>query len=168
MEVMVVNNTGNNKPGRSDVLRAKDIVPPFGREESQKHSSAESFEEDSFVSDMKGTRDSNSLEQENSQDRLSAEAANAKDTKGEQKSSVVPKFDLAEDIMAEQRKVTATRRKAPGQRSQVVPIRNQAKVIGYALEQLASAPKEHEKIIAEIVAADIEKLRKGDTSVFNK
>jgi hypothetical protein len=49
-----------------------------------------------------------------------------------------------------------------------VPIRNQAKVIGYALEQLANAPKEHEKIIAEIVAADIEKLRKGDTSVFNK
>jgi len=162
----VVNNMGNNKPGRSDVLRAKDIVPPFNHEESQQHNSAESFKENFSASKTKGTRDSNSLEQKNSQDRLSAEAANTKDTKGEQESSEVPKFDLAEDIMAEQRKVTAARRKAPSQRSQVVPIRNQAKVIGYALEQLANAPKEHEKIIAEIVAADIEKLRKGDTSIF--
>ncbi len=155
----MVNNMGNNKPVHSDVLRAKDIVPPFDREESQQSNSAEPFKENFSVSKAKGTRDSNSLEKENSQDRLSTEAANTKDAKKRQESSEVPKFDLAEDIMAEQRKVTASKRKAPGQR-------NQAKVIGYALEQLASAPKKQEKIIAEIVAADIEKLRKGDTSVF--
>jgi hypothetical protein len=166
MEVMVANNKGNNKPDRSDVLRAKDIVPPFDREESQQSNSSEPFKENFSVSKLKGTRDSNSLEQENSQYLPSAEAANTKDAKKEQESSEVPKFDLAEDIMAGQRKVTAARRKAPSQRSQVTSIRNQAKVIGYALEQIANAPKKQEKIIAEIVAADIEKLRKGDTSVF--
>jgi hypothetical protein len=158
MEVMVANNKGNNKPDRSDVLRAKDIVPPFDREESQQHDSKKSFGKNFSVSKSKRARDSNNPGQEDSQDLLSAEAANTKDTEG-QKSGEVPKFDLAEDIMAEQRKVTASKRKAPGQR-------NQAKVIGYAIEQLASAPKEHEKIIAEIVAGDIEKLRKGDTSIF--
>jgi hypothetical protein len=165
---MVSNNTSDHKPSRSDVLRAKDIVPPFDREENQKHNSAEYLGEDSLVSDMKGIQDLNGPEQENSQDRLSIKAANAKDITKGQTVSEVPKFDLAEDIMAEQRKVTAARRKAPGRRKQPTPIRNQAKVLGYVLEQLSSAPKEQEKIIAEIVAVDIEKLRKGDTSVFNK
>ncbi len=68
-----------------------------------------------------------------------------------QEKSEIPSFDLAEEIMAEQRKITAIRRKAPGKKTDNI-------------EQPTSALSEQEKIIAEIVARDIERLCGGDYS----
>ena len=84
------------------------------------------------------------------------------DTK--QKRSEIPKFDLAEEIMAEQRKITAIRRKAPGQKTEAQNEERQAESIGRAIEQPPAALSEQEQIIAEIVARDIEKLCRGGTS----
>jgi len=76
--------------------------------------------------------------------------------------SKIPKFDLAEQILAEQRKITAIRRKAPGQKPKVPDQQTQAKSIGYT--RPPPTLSEQEQIIAEIVARDIEKLYRGDTS----
>ncbi len=67
----------------------------------------------------------------------------------------IPKFDLAEEIMAEQRRITAIRRKAPGKKTEAQRPQPQAQPVGYTTEKPLS---EQEKIIAEIVARDIEKL----------
>ena len=67
----------------------------------------------------------------------------------------IPAFNLAEEIMAEQRQTVATKRKAPGAAkvAEVVPLRPAKK------QQRKSLPKD--KIIADIVAKDIEGLCKG-------
>jgi hypothetical protein len=104
-----------------------------------------------------------------------------------QERSEIPKFDLAEQILAEQRKITAIRRKAPG-KSQRLPSlapavtrvqaqdgaagkkpkapdrQPQAQSTDYAIKQPPSILSEQEQIIAEIVARDIEKLYRRDTS----
>jgi hypothetical protein len=67
----------------------------------------------------------------------------------------IPKFDLAEEILAEQRKTTAIRRKAPGRQ-------RETESTGYATKWSKPALFEQEQIIAEIVARDIEKLRDGN------
>ncbi len=104
-----------------------------------------------------------------------------------QETSEIPKFDLAEQILAEQRKITAIRRKGPGkpqrlpslapavtrvQAQDVAAGKNpktpdrqpQAQSTDYAIEQSPSILSEQEQIIAEIVARDIEKLYRRDSS----
>jgi hypothetical protein len=76
----------------------------------------------------------------------------------------IPSFDLAEEIMAEQRKITAIRRKAPGQKTEAQRSEPQAQPADYTIEQPTPALSEQEKIIAEIVARDIERLCRGDYS----
>ena len=91
--------------------------------------------------------------------------------------SQIPKFDLAEQIMAEQRKITAIRRKAPGKPQRLpsqdgaagkktkAPDRQpQAQSNGYTIKPPPPTLSEQEQIIAEIVAKDIERLCGGDTS----
>ncbi len=131
----------------------------------------------------------------------------------------IPKFDLAEQILAEQRKITAVRRKAPGKaqrlpslappllsatadkgvtrlpsqdgaagkktelrpsdgRSEPQAREREAESIGYIINparQKTSGVKpppltlsEQGQIIAEIVAGDIEKLRRGETSSLRR
>ncbi len=126
-----------------------------------------------------------------------------------QETSEIPKFDLAEQILAEQRKITAIRRKGPGKPQRLpslappllsaaadkgvtrvqaqdgaagkqpnTPDRQpQAQSTDYAIKQPPSARtsqrsaasqssilSEQEQIIVEIVARDIEKLYRRDSS----
>lgn len=111
--------------------------------------------------------------------------------------SEIPKFDLAEQILAEQRKITSIRRKAPG-KPQRLPSQDGAagkknepcpsdgrgkppaqerevESIGYPARQKTGGVQqqpltlsEQGQIIAEIVARDIEKLRRGDTSSLRR
>lgn len=67
----------------------------------------------------------------------------------------IPKFDLAEKILAEQRKITAIRRKAPSQQHEVEST-------DYATKWSKPVLYEQEQIISEIVARDIKTLRYGD------
>ncbi len=98
-----------------------------------------------------------------------------------QEASEIPKFDLAEQILAEQRKITAIRRKGPGKPQRlpslapaVTRVQSQNGAVGkkpkapdrqpqapspdYAIKQPPSILLEQEQIVAEIVARDIEKL----------
>ena len=131
----------------------------------------------------------------------------------------IPKFDLAEQILAEQRKITAIRRKAPGKPQRLPSLappllsatadkgvtrvqaqdgaagkktesrpsdgrgepparEREAELIGYTIDparQKTGGVKpppltlsEQGQIIAEIVARDIEKLRRGDISSLRR
>ncbi|OHB76810.1 MAG: hypothetical protein A2Z25_03975 [Planctomycetes bacterium RBG_16_55_9] len=83
----------------------------------------------------------------------------------------IPKFDLAEQILAEQRKLASVKRKAPGKRANAPTSRvGLASPIGRDTGMVGQAPpyeqslmcSEQEQIIAEIVARDIENLVKGN------
>ncbi len=70
----------------------------------------------------------------------------------------IPRFDLAEEIMAEQRKITAIKRKAPGQKTEAQRLKPETPIDDHTIEQPKPLLSEQDKIIAEIVARDIERL----------
>ena len=74
----------------------------------------------------------------------------------EQQGIKIPKFNLAEDILAEQRKMTSIRRKAPGRKIETPDFELEFVPAGFAIEQSKPTIFEQEQIIAEIVARDIE------------
>jgi len=92
-----------------------------------------------------------------------ASEARPSDGRGE-----IPKFDLAEQILAEQRKITAIRRKAPSKKNERPAQEQEAESIGYTIQQPPLTLSEQGQIIAEIVARDIEKLRRGDISSLRR
>jgi hypothetical protein len=82
-----------------------------------------------------------------------------------QETGEIPKFNLAEQIMAEQRKITAIKRKGPGKMAQPPQKHHPAESIGRNVmpRPILSGPGQ---IIAEIVARDIKELCAGNTSRF--
>jgi hypothetical protein len=83
-----------------------------------------------------------------------------------QETGEIPKFDLAEQIMAEHRKITAIRRKGPGKKAKAPKKPHPAESIARNVKPgpISLGP---EQVIAEIVARDIENLCIGNTpSVF--
>ncbi len=80
----------------------------------------------------------------------------------------IPAFDLGRQMMAQHRKVIATRRKGPAKQSQT-PASCNPPVTSYPVKSPRNwavyATKEQMDIIADIVARDIERLRSGE-SVF--
>ena len=142
---MAESNTDYNKQDDDSVLRAEDIVPPYN---TQKHRE-------------QPLKDTDSPLNENQEDQVEAETAESSDIA--QKVNEIPKFDLAEQIMAEQRKITAIRRKAPDRKSKVPDRQPRIQSIGYTAEPLVRELPEKDLIIGEIVARDIEKLYQGDS-----
>lgn len=78
---------------------------------------------------------------------------------GSERKISIPQFDLAEQIMAEHRKSTATTRKSPGQKSKVKepPIRIKEFTPASNKKQI-NQPPEPDRVIADIVSRDIAKL----------
>jgi hypothetical protein len=103
-----------------------------------------------------------------------AESVNKKEQAEE--TPEIPSFDLAGEIMAEQRRITAIRRRAPGGKTDVQRLKPEVQPVEHIIEEPKSALSEsrkgylteQEKIIAEIVARDIEWLCRGDYSANNK
>ena len=86
----------------------------------------------------------------------------------EQAKSDIPRFDLAEKIMAEQRRITAVRRKGPGQQDEVQEQEREAESLSNTEEPVPQALSEEEQIIAEIVSRDIEVLCRDPISKVSK
>jgi len=109
----------DTQQSKADVLRAKDIMPPYSNRPPQKNAA---------------TNPSGKTE--------------------------IPKFDLAEEIMAEHRKVTAIKRKSPGQKTEPQVQKSAGETAGHTIlpGQMSSMQMQ---IISEIVARDIEKLCKS-------
>ena len=73
----------------------------------------------------------------------------------------IPKYDLAENILAEQRRVAARRRRAPSLIEHEPPASPEQNGPKAAVPELPSEDlPELQRIVAEIVAKDIERLCK--------
>lgn len=126
---------------KEDVLRARDIVPPYNKETPPAQDSPRK------VPPARGVRADSPATKEHGVE--------------------IPKFDLAEQILAEQRKITAVKRKAPdkGIRGQapgkkVEPVTTQTEpesAIHFSM-QPSQTLSEQDQIIADIVARDIRRL----------
>jgi len=91
--------------------------------------------------------------------------AQASASQAESREREIPRFNLAEEIMAEQRKVAAVKRKAPS-RNGVIPIRPQGKT--ESVRHTAMPPTmllfNQQQAIKEIVARDIAQMRRDFVS----
>ena len=89
-----------------------------------------------------------------------AEKANV--SGGSERKISIPQFDLAEEIMAEHRKGTATTRKSPGQKSEAKEPAIRIKEFKSPVKKPINQSPESDRIIADIVTRDIAKLsRRG-------
>ena len=80
--------------------------------------------------------------------------------------SDIPTFDLAEQIMAEHRKMTSVRRKGPGKLAKPPKKKHPAESI---VRNIVPVPVfGPEQIVAEIVARDIENLCMGNIFLHDK
>jgi hypothetical protein len=74
----------------------------------------------------------------------------------------IPTFDLAEQIMAEHRKMTASKRKGPGKMAGPARKKHPAESIAQIVVPGPVLPGP-EQVIVDIVARDIENLCMGNT-----
>lgn len=156
---------------KGDILRARDIIPgarPYGNSggrgpDSQQTGTNEATRpaepKRSSATELGG----DTVSEIGSGQAKAVENMPGVASKTEQPGSEIPRFDLAEEIMAEQRRITATRRKAPGQQDEAQRQEREAESVGYTPGRPVPALSEQEQIVADIVARDIEKLCRGDT-----
>jgi hypothetical protein len=134
----------NNEQIDADILRARDIISLHKQKTHQKPQPQKTGEDATESADTA---------------QIPAQKAETPREKTE-----IPRFDLAEEIMAEQRKITAIKRKAPGRKTEAERSEPQAGAAGHTIGQPTPGQSEQDRIIAEIVARDIERLCRGDTS----
>jgi hypothetical protein len=150
-EIMVVSEAENNKQTDADILRTRDIIPaspPPQKKEAEQEPKSQKTDENTAPLPKPAVSINKKEESETLQEKTE-----------------IPRFDLAEDIMAEQRKIAATKRKAPGKKTEAERLELQAEPVGYTtIEPSAPTLPEQDRIIAEIVARDIERLHQGNTS----
>ena len=137
-----MSKAGRKKNGDDDVLRAGDIVPPYG--------------------DQAGTPKKKTSRKKTSASKGTAETgAKRKTTKGAgagRQASEIPQLDLDKQILAKQRKATSVKRKGPGAKSRAAA--KTAEVASPGRRAIRAVPElpEEDRVIAEIVARDIERL----------
>jgi len=131
---------------KADILRARDIMPPY-KQTDNKQQPSKTGTNPILPTDIK---------------ELSIQKDTPKSPIAAQKKSEIPRFDLAEEIMAEQRKLTAIRRKAPGKKTEVADREVQVEPVGYTPEKTMPGQSGQDRLISEIVARDIRILCRGE------
>ena len=119
---------------KKDILRAHDIMPPYKKKTQQEAKTQETGE-----AIRSADAPETSVEKEETggirpTEEKPAGAVEAQRDKGE-----IPKFDLAEEIMAKQRKISAIRRKAPGKKFET----QKAEPVGYTIGQPEPGHQSH-------------------------
>ena len=137
---------------KADILRAKDIIPPFGKKRDPKPN----------------PKDQNTAYEviEKHKEKVTQIRTDSKKTQPQQ--NQVPKFDLAKEIMVEQRKVSSRNRKGPGK--DVKPQQPKARLhsSSYAIRQPEAISKGHGRVITDIVARDIKKLCRSGNALAKR
>jgi len=158
---------------RADILRARDVMPPYDEKARESTDSQYTDKDTNRSAAIAETPTANppkvcedaapipieTVEHKTAESPMVTTVNHEPAVTNQHEKHEIPKFDLAEEIMAEQRRITAIKRKAPGKKTEAQRSEPQAQPVGYTTEQPLS---EQEKIIAEIVARDIEKLCRGD------
>ena len=153
---------------KEGVLRAKDIIPPLrttsGAEavshepgHNKPHPPAE-LQKQPEKEPSPGSVPEIRAQQIKPVEGIQAEVINT-----EHRRSEIPRFNLAEKIMAEQRRITAVRRKGPGQTDEGQKQVQEVESVSDTKEQMSAELSEQEQIIVEIVARDVERLCRGET-----
>ncbi len=161
----------NSQPKRRRVLRAMDVMPPF----DQSVPSAD--EGETKVEPASPTRNSlpvSALPPRINNHSETAESSMAPAGMGEAAEAVsadgteIPIYDLAENILAEQRRAAGRRRRAPGrvqEKPATLPKGAGARL--FIPEPASQDLLELQQIVAQIVARDIERLcKRPDRSSF--
>jgi hypothetical protein len=129
----------------SDVLRAGDVVPPYGPKAgaAKKKTSPKKASVPKKTGQMKAKRPA------------------AKSVATERAGGNIPKLDLDRQILAKQRKVTSVRRKGPGVKAKAST--KTSEIASDEISSLRAVPElaEEDQVIAEIVARDIRRLCEG-------
>lgn len=140
------------------VLRAADVMPPFNGAAPRLSNRSAEFEPASARSDRKEATSEQGKGRAHSLDFARGPKDDVAPPPAD--GAEIPKFDLAENILAEQRRVSARKRKGPGQSDDVPVETGGAGRKGSVGEPLPEEPAELQRIVAEIVARDIERLCK--------
>jgi len=160
-----------------DILRARNVIPLQDNAARKNPEKQDSIVETN-AAEMLTNKDTNPIPQPQVEAQsLKEPAAPPKPAESMNKIEVtetsgqtpeIPSFDLAEEIMAEHRRITSIKRKAPGQKAEAQRLKPEVQPVDHIIEEPKQALSEQEKIIAEIVAKDIEKLCRGDYSANNE
>lgn len=153
---------------KADVLRAQDIIPPLrapSRPAPVPQEAGKNMHPPPAESERPPEKQIRpvGIPEAGSEQIKKADEVSSEPVKAEEQKSEIPRFDLAEEIMAEQRRITAVRRKGPGQKDKAQGQAREAETAGDAFGQRMPALSGQEQIIADIVARDIERLCRGGT-----
>jgi hypothetical protein len=135
-------------PKRVRVLRATDIIPPFDNVPAPADAGGHEPQtpEPATPDPVQVDEQSAGIDDQESTDMEPAEGD-------------VPKYDLAENILAEQRRVASRRRRAPSQPQEEPEASPEPKAAETsAIELPCEDLPELQRVVAEIVARDIERL----------
>jgi hypothetical protein len=135
----VVSKADDNNRNDSDVLRAADVVPPFGAHGRRKQS--------------QGTPQA-----------TSGKNAPLKQSSATEKPVEIPRLDLAEGLMVGQRTVSSSRRKSPGRKTGRADSDKPAPAVEDKYTPIPQ-PSEQQLLIAAIVARDIERFCRGQVTL---
>ena len=134
------------RPKRKRVLRAADVIPPFDEDVASDESQAEE--------PPGGEAPASATER-----RKAGEVERGDQEKADAGAGTVPSYDLAENILAEQRRVAGKRRRAPGPVDEPpASTEGGSRTEAASLEPSSQDLAELQQIVAEIVARDIERL----------
>ncbi|MBN1391986.1 MAG: hypothetical protein JW947_04190 [Sedimentisphaerales bacterium] len=172
-----MNKAGNNEQFDNDILRCKadilrshKLIPP--RDNIPKNPGTQNSSE---AAELPAQADKNPvlipIEEIPAPKEASPlpEPADSGDKKQEpEKTSAIPSFDLAEEIMAEQRRITAIKRKAPGEKPEIQRLKPGVQPVEHIFKEPKPALSAQDIIITEIVAKDIERLCRGDYSADSR
>ena len=142
------------------ILRAQDIIPPFDGHDG---SCAPGVEHAYRLSEQRVARSGDHGTPGTSVTPASSPVASASEEEGD-----IPTFDLGERILAEQRRMTARKRRGPGSSAPEVDAESQDRVEPERppawVASMATGSDDTayiQRIVADIVARDIERLCKG-------
>jgi hypothetical protein len=146
------------------VLRATDIIPPFDKIPAPADAGGAELESPELAA-MQTERAESSVDSDQDADCGQANPAGQESEPSPATDGEIPKYDLAENILAEQRRVAARRRRAPSQAEDEPPVMSELNGSSVSEPELPSEDlPELQRIVAEIVARDIERLcRRPDT-----
>jgi len=151
---------GNRKSKPSQVFRAADVIPPFDKDAPPSNEPDNGSEGPTIAQarkeQPKHERRTRCVQKTGPGD------GNMGLTEPAPAVPEIPTFDLAENILAEHRRTAARRRKGPGQ-AQAEPEPRPERVVGktHVIQSPSRDRLELHRVVAEIVARDIERLCRG-------
>jgi hypothetical protein len=172
-----VNTAGNNEQFdndilrcKADILRSRNIVPPHDNAPAKNPQSQSGPDAPEISTQNNDNPVPIPIEEIASEDTAPLPKPVDSDNKKEEPAETpdIPSFDLAEQIMAEQRRITAIKRKAPGVKPEIQRLKPEVQPVEHIIKEPKPALSEQDKVIAEIVARDIERLCRGDYSANSR